>query len=72
MLIDFLEQRFFKRSRRRTVWQSLAIDMSAILLWRGLWGLMDLYIFPGHQELSFLFSALAGLAMLFWLRPYVK
>lgn len=72
MLIDYLEQRFFRQRRRRNMWQSLAIDMSAILLWRGLWGLMDLYIFPGYQEFSFIFSALLGLFLLLWLRPYVR
>lgn len=72
MLIDFLEKRLYKKKRERGFWQAVVIDVSAVLLWRGLWGLMDLYIFPNHQELSFVFSAGLGLLLLLVLRPYVK
>lgn len=72
MLINFIERRLFRAKRERTFWQAIAIDVSAILLWRGLWGMMDLYIFPDHQEMSFIFSAAIGLVMLLVLRPYVK
>lgn len=35
-----------------------------ILVWRGLWGLMDLYLFPGHPEFSYILSIALGFFIL--------
>lgn len=39
--------------------------VALIMLWRGVWGLMDNYLFPENPDLSFVFSILAGLLILF-------
>jgi hypothetical protein len=46
------------------IFEILLIDLSAILMWRGLWGYMDLYLFPTHPETSFLISVVAGLVLM--------
>jgi hypothetical protein len=35
-----------------------------ILVWRGIWGLMDLYLFPDHPEFSYLLSIIFGFFIL--------
>lgn len=44
---------------------SIVIGASIIMFWRGLWGLMDLYVFPNNEVLSYSITALIGLALLF-------
>jgi len=36
-----------------------------ILFWRGLWGLMDVYLFPNNQVLSYLASSLLGMTIFY-------
>jgi len=43
---------------------SIIIGAAIIMFWRGLWGLMDLYLFPENPTLSFSASALLGLLLL--------
>lgn len=48
-------------------WARTLIEAFAIIMfWRGIWGLCDLYIFPGNQALSFLVSAVVGLLILWF------
>ena len=72
MIIDFLEDRFFKRKKQNTVVETLLIDLSAVLVWRGTWGLMDKYLFPNHLDLSLIFSIVLGIALVFVLRYFNK
>lgn len=57
--------RFFPRKKQETdsVVFIIALDLAAVMVWRGAWGFMDLYFFPFHQELSFLFSLIMGLVI---------
>ncbi|MBC7334607.1 MAG: hypothetical protein H5T85_09215 [Actinobacteria bacterium] len=43
---------------------AVLFGVSIIMFWRGLWGLMDLYLFPGNPVLSYAASALLGLLLL--------
>jgi hypothetical protein len=43
---------------------ALMIVIGVVAVWRGLWGLMDLYLFPGEPTMSFCVSILIGLAIL--------
>lgn len=61
----------FQKKEQQSLLISLLIDLSAILLWRGTWGLLDLYVFPGKSVLSFGASALLGLTLLMILRKRV-
>jgi uncharacterized membrane protein YcjF (UPF0283 family) len=46
------------------VYFSLLIGFAVIAFWRGAWGLMDLYLLPNNQTLSFTLSLIIGLAIL--------
>lgn len=48
---------------------SIVIGAAIIMFWRGLWGLMDLYLFPGNPALSFITSAAVGLLLL-WVNDF--
>lgn len=39
--------------------------VAVVFVWRGLWGLMDIYLFPDNQVLSYVSSLLAGLFILY-------
>jgi hypothetical protein len=66
-----MSRRPAKRSiyRNRNL-QNLLIGLAIVFFWRGAWGLMDIYIFPASPILSYGFSALAGLALLFFVRGH--
>jgi hypothetical protein len=44
---------------------SVIIGTAIIMFWRGLWGLMDLYLFPNNEVMSYIVSVLLGLFLLF-------
>ncbi len=44
---------------------SIGIGLAVVSFWRGAWGLMDLYLFPHDQTLSFTFSLIIGLGALY-------
>lgn len=46
------------------IYFSLLVGFAVIAFWRGAWGLMDLYLLPENQALSFTISLLIGLAIL--------
>lgn len=43
---------------------ALMIVVGVVAVWRGLWGLMDLYLFPNEPTSSFCISILIGVAIL--------
>ena len=56
-----------KLSKMKTHHQVLfavIIAFAVISFWRGIWGLMDVYLFPEHLPLSFSASFLLGLVIL--------
>jgi hypothetical protein len=70
MLIQYIEERFLKKKRRSNILETLLLDLSAVFVWRGTWGLMDKYLFPTHPDISFIFSILLGIALVFIIRQY--
>jgi hypothetical protein len=40
------------------------------MLWRGVWGLLDVFIFPENQALSFAISSILGIILLISIRKY--
>ena len=44
------------------------VIIALILIWRGVWGLADIFLFPSNQTISFLFSIIIGLVILAILR----
>ena len=46
---------------KNLIFQSIAV----VLVWRGVWGLMDLYFFPHHPLIAYTISCLAGVILLY-------
>lgn len=43
---------------------AIVIILAIVMLWRGVWGLLDTYLFPGSPTLSYLISiAIGGLVL---------
>ena len=47
--------------------KAILVGAAIVMFWRGTWGLLDLYLFPDNQELSFVVSLLSGLLLVFFL-----
>jgi len=43
---------------------ALLVAFGVIALWRGLWGLLELYIFPSNPEASYWCCLLSGIVIL--------
>ena len=39
--------------------------LAIVIFWRGAWGLLDLYFFPGDPLMSYVFSAVLGMVVLY-------
>jgi Na+-transporting NADH:ubiquinone oxidoreductase subunit NqrD len=50
--------------KKYPVFYTLIAVSGMILFWRGLWGLIDQYLFPQHYELSLWISVFWGLLIL--------
>lgn len=46
---------------KNLIFQSIAV----VLVWRGVWGLMDLYFLPNHPFLAYSLSSIAGVVLLY-------
>lgn len=44
---------------------AIVIVLGIIMLWRGAWGLMDTYLFPGSPTLSYFVSIGLGILILY-------
>ena len=53
------------KKRKPSYIRMLWIAVAVVLVWRGAWGLMDLYIFPDHLLASYIISLVLGLVVLF-------
>ena len=53
-----------KSSKTKNILLAILIGSAVISFWRGLWGLMDIYLFPQNPALSFSISAIIGLIIL--------
>lgn len=42
----------------------MSVAVAVVFVWRGLWGIMDLYLFPAHPLVSYALSIVLGLAIL--------
>ncbi len=51
------------KSKHQTAF-ALIIAFAVISFWRGIWGLMDEFLFPNSPPLSFLVSFLLGFSIL--------
>ncbi|MBI2043187.1 hypothetical protein HYT25_02250 [Candidatus Pacearchaeota archaeon] len=50
----------------RKILNTLLIAFAIVAFWRGIWGLMDLYLFPNYEILSYFVSILIGIVILYY------
>lgn len=53
-----------KKHRKNSLTHVILIAVAVVLFWRGTWGLMDLYVFPGNELVSYIVSLIVGLVIL--------
>ncbi len=61
---------YFKDGNKRDVqtkkvFLTLLLAFAIISFWRGAWGLMDIYLFPGNHLLSVIISLILGVIILY-------
>jgi hypothetical protein len=64
-----------KESEKRDwnkVFFALLIAFAVISFWRGVWGLMDIFLFPGNKILSLISSVIIGIVILILTRHTIK
>jgi len=61
-----------KKNSFNHIIRTLITAIAVIALWRGLWGIMDLYLFPANLLLSYLCSVILGIAILYILKPKIS
>ncbi|WP_305907819.1 hypothetical protein Q9L42_013815 [Methylomarinum sp. Ch1-1] len=44
---------------------AIIVVVAIIMFWRGVWGLLDIYLFPGSPALSYLVSITLGVLILY-------
>ena len=57
-----------KRKQKRNlknIFYTILLAFAIICFWRGVWGFMDLYLFPDNLPLSFSLSILIGILILY-------
>ena len=54
---------FLHRKKFRTE-LAILVATGVVLFWRGMWGLLDLYLFPHNVTISYLVSLILGLIIL--------
>lgn len=57
-------RKFTQLKKHHQLFFSLIIMSGMISLWRGVWRLLDLYLFPGFPVLSFSFSVFLGIIII--------
>lgn len=58
--------KFFKKLRKNHPHlYVIYIGIAVVMFWRGTWGLLDMFLFPGNELASYILSAGIGLLLLF-------
>jgi hypothetical protein len=52
------------RKRKPALLHVLLVGTAVVLFWRGAWGLIDLYLFPDNEVLSYISSLVLGVGIL--------
>lgn len=58
-------KKFKNKSRFNNFIYTLITGFAIVAFWRGCWGLMDYYLFPGNELLSYIASAIIALIILY-------
>jgi len=57
--------KFTKWKRKKKELHTLLIVIAIIFIWRGIWGLLDVYLLPNYPLLSMIISIIIGLIILY-------
>ena len=60
------------KKKNNTVFFAVLIAFAVVSFWRGVWGLMDLYLLPKAPVLSLWISLIIGLVILIYTRHAIK
>ena len=55
---------FMELRKKHQILFALIISIAVVAIWRGVWGLMDWYLFPENPLFSYLFSIVVGFIIL--------
>ena len=61
-----------KFSNPKKIFYATIIGFAVICFWRGVWGLLDIYLFPNQYALSLWISTLLGIVILISTHHLVK
>lgn len=61
-----------KQEEAKKFLRAVLVGVAAVLFWRGMWGLMDLYFFTGNETVSFIFSIVLGVGILYFTKNLFK
>lgn len=53
-----------KLKKHHQLFYSLIILSGVVCLWRGLWGLLDIYLIPNNEPFSFTLSLVLGIVII--------
>ena len=60
------------KKRVKDVLYTLLIAFAVISFWRGVWGLMDLHLYPSNRTISLILSLIIGIAILYTTENLIK
>lgn len=49
----------------RMYFEVITVSLAIVMMWRGVWNLLDYYVFPQYNFLSNFFTILIGMTLLF-------
>ncbi len=64
--------KFKRMSNFKQILFALLIGIAVVSFWRGVWGLLDIYLFPNNGELSLWVSLIASVVVLVGTHYIVK
>jgi len=65
-------EKYADLKKNKQIFFAILIAFAVVSFWRGAWGLLDIYLDVGHQELSMWLSIFIGLAILSAMHYTVK
>ena len=60
-----MTKQYKKFKKKHKVIHLLIVSTAIVMLWRGIWGLLDLYLFADNQTISYFVSVMVAFAILY-------
>ena len=61
-----------KENFKHRLFYTLLGAFALILFWRGIWGLMDIFVFPNNLIISYSLSVIIGIGLLLLIKHLIK